>query len=393
MPALLTLIASLGIILVSAEGFTNGIEWLGAKLHLSHGAVGSILAAVGTAMPETLIPIIAILFGGRVDAESIGIGAILGAPFMLSTLALFIAGTAALVFRHNGGYRVRMLVQREVIERDLRFFLIVYLTAILAAFLPWHPIKAVTALSLVSAYAVYAYRTVTSGRGAGDEDLGPLHFARCLGSRARAAGTHAAWSAARSPEPPTRLVVLQALVALAGIVAGAKVFVNSVEALSSLVYLPPFVLSLIVAPIATELPEKFNSVLWIRRGKDTLAVGNITGAMVFQSSVIPAVGMLLTDWKLDWLAVASAALALASAGLVLWVMSRRGEVRPVTLLTGGFFYLCFIAAVLVSRSANPGYLLLFAPYALVHWLLLRRYERQAGRARGREAGARVVAGG
>ena len=32
--------------------------------------------------------------------------------------------------------------------------------------------------------------------------------------------------------------------------------------------------------IATELPENVNSVLWIRRRKDTLAMGNITGAMV-----------------------------------------------------------------------------------------------------------------
>ncbi len=42
---------------------------------------------------------------------------------------------------------------------------------------------------------------------------------------------------------------------------------------------------LLVAPIATELPEKFNAVIWIRQGKDTLAMGNITGAMVFQASI------------------------------------------------------------------------------------------------------------
>ena len=36
-------------------------------------------------------------------------------------------------------------------------------------------------------------------------------------------------------------------------------------------------LALVIAPIATELPEKFNSLIWVRQGKDTLAMGNITG--------------------------------------------------------------------------------------------------------------------
>ena len=85
------LIASLAIILVAAELFTNGIEWFGHKLNLAEGAVGSVLAAVATAMPETLIPVIAILgpvlMGGTATESSsaVGVGAILGAPFMLST--------------------------------------------------------------------------------------------------------------------------------------------------------------------------------------------------------------------------------------------------------------------------------------------------------------------
>ena len=59
---LLVLALSFVIILLGAELFTNGIEWFGRKLELAEGAVGSVLAAVGTALPETMIPIIAIGF-------------------------------------------------------------------------------------------------------------------------------------------------------------------------------------------------------------------------------------------------------------------------------------------------------------------------------------------
>src|SRR5437879_11960980 len=85
------------LILVGAEVFTNGIEWLGVKLNMSEGATGSILAAIGTATPETLIPIVAILFTNTADSDEIGVGAILGAPLMLATLVmLLIGGTADL---------------------------------------------------------------------------------------------------------------------------------------------------------------------------------------------------------------------------------------------------------------------------------------------------------
>jgi len=91
------LIVALAAILIAAYLFTNAVEILGDRLGLSQGGVGSVLAAVGTALPETMIPIVAILgavFAGR-DPESageIGIGAILGAPFMLATLAMFVVG-------------------------------------------------------------------------------------------------------------------------------------------------------------------------------------------------------------------------------------------------------------------------------------------------------------
>lgn len=91
------LIAMLFAIVVSCVVFTNAIEHLGKVCNLNEGAVGSILAAIGTALPETIVPLVAI-FGAYLSGTSIstgqdiGIGAILGSPFLLSTLAMFITG-------------------------------------------------------------------------------------------------------------------------------------------------------------------------------------------------------------------------------------------------------------------------------------------------------------
>src|SRR3954447_25008718 len=95
------------VILAGSELFTNGIEWFGHKLNLAEGAIGSVLAAVGTALPETMIPVVAIVLagtGGGAESDAshgVGVGAILGAPFMLATLAMFVTGVAVWSQRRN----------------------------------------------------------------------------------------------------------------------------------------------------------------------------------------------------------------------------------------------------------------------------------------------------
>lgn len=319
------LIGGLALILLSAEVFTNGIEWLGKRLKLSEGAVGSVLAAVGTALPESMIPVIAILFGTGEAAHEIGIGAILGAPFMLATLALSITGIAALICKVNGKRRECMLIDQSVMRRDLGFFILVYSVAIVAAFLP-QVYKAPVAVMLVLTYFIYVARTLRHGATLCEAELKPLHFAK------------------KQQEPATGVIVFQVLAALGGIIAGAHLFVDGIKHLSEILHISPFILSIIIAPIATELPEKFNSLIWVRNCKDTLALGNITGAMVFQSSMIPALGIAMTPWVLSELALLSAVLALAGAGVVYLSLRIKNAIRPATLAFTGVFYIMFLVA-------------------------------------------------
>ncbi|HEX3030699.1 MAG TPA: sodium:calcium antiporter, partial [Bacillota bacterium] len=320
------LILSLGIILFSAELFTNGVEWLGKRWGLSEGAVGCVLAAVGTALPETLVPVIAILTGGgREAATQIGIGAIVGAPFMLGTLAFCVTGAAAFIFYYRR-HVLWMRINREIMLQDLTFFILVYSLAIITAFLPFARLKLAIALVLLGLYSFYVWRTLKSGQAADNEELAPLLLARA------------------SSYPALRLILLQVGLALTGILTGAHFFVDSVEVLAARLSISPLILSLIITPIATELPEKFNSIIWVFQGKDTLALGNITGAMVFQSSVIPAIGIFLTPWTFTWNAVPmiSAVFAIASASLVLFTVWFKGRLHALNLLAGGLFYLMFI---------------------------------------------------
>ena len=150
--------AAFALILVGAEVFTNGIEWLGIKLNMSEGATGSILAALGTATPETLIPVVAILFTNTADSDEIGVGAILGAPFMLATLVMLLIGVTAYVLRKRRG-RTTLRVDAAHATRDLSFFLVLYTVALALALLPkdLHFLKGYIGWIFLPAYFVYLF--------------------------------------------------------------------------------------------------------------------------------------------------------------------------------------------------------------------------------------------
>ena len=339
------LILAFAVILVGAELFTNGIEWFGRKLELAEGVVGSVLAAVGTALPETMIPIIAIVFVGGAASTEVGVGAILGAPFMLATLAMFVTGVAVIAVRRREPDGDRMTADPVVMAYDLRYFALAYALAIGAAFLPpelgWA--KLVVAAVLIGIYAWYVKGHFEADSSVDLDDLTPLRFHR-LDRRSHRDDPGV---------PRLRVVNVQVLFALGCIVVGAYAFVGAVEDLAHTLGADEALLALVIAPIATELPEKFNSVIWVRARKDTLAMGNITGAMVFQSTFPTVVALVFAGaaWTVtpeSRIAFASAAIAFLSIGAILLPALRRGNLTGRRLLVGGVFYLLYLGLVLGS---------------------------------------------
>jgi cation:H+ antiporter len=312
MGAFLLLVASFAVILVGALVFTNAVEWAGNRLAIGQGAVGSLLAAVGTAMPETLIPIVAII-GGAEGSEDVAIGAIIGAPFLLATIAMALVGTSALIYRQRRDQGTELRAHAPTLERDLVFFLLFFGlgVAIGAADLP-DGLQIPLAIGFVVAYGYYVRRTLRGGGDVQDvETIGPLYLDRTP----------------YRTEPSGRLIVVQFLIGLAAIVGGAHLFVEELLHFAEEAEIDPLVLSLILAPLATELPEKANSFFWVRDGKDALALGNITGAMVFQSTIPIAFGLALTEWDLDKYAIVSGALGLAGGVLAYVALHRIGRFR------------------------------------------------------------------
>ena len=313
------------------------------------------------ALPETLIPFVALVLFREAESHEIGVGAILGAPFMLSTLAFFVTALSAWVYqgRREWGWRLRL--NRRVVSRDLGFFLPLYGAAIGVSFTPVrHYARWVVALGLLVGYGYYLYLNLRETMEGEKEE--PLTFnviwawLPLLKPGPDREAHQARVEFLNGRRPRLRAVSGQVLVALMLIIGGAYEFVWATREICLASGFSPLVFALIVAPIATELPEKLNSVIWIRQGKDTLSLGNITGAMVFQSTFPVTLGILLTDWHFRNLATGdcallSAAIALVS-GLVVLVTVRGGRARtmaPWALAIGLVWWLLFAGFVVVTR--------------------------------------------
>lgn len=327
----LVLFIALLFILGAAELFTNGVEWLGQHLGLSEGVVGSVLAAVGTALPETLIPIVAVMAFGS-GSHDVGIGAIAGAPFMLTTLTFGLCGLAVWFFARRGRRGPELKINAVVIGRDLSFFIGCYSVGLLSTFFADVPeVRWAVAIGLLLAYAMYLKATFAHEGEVGEAPEG-LHMDWLLKSG------KAMWA-----------VVAQVVIGLLGIIAGSFLFVKYTESLSSALHVPALILSLILAPIATELPEKVNSVLWARNGKDTLALANISGALVFQSCFPVAFGVAFTHWNLSPVIIFSGVAAVITASIHL-VLVKTNRLKPMHLMLGAVAYVVTMAFIILDQK-------------------------------------------
>ncbi|MFE3650177.1 sodium:calcium antiporter [Streptomyces sp. NPDC059152] len=330
-------------IYLSCEWFVNAVEWLGERLNVGRMAVGTILAAFGTALPESVVTLVAVTTGATPEAKNIGVGAAMGGPLALATVAYGVTGGMLLLQRRKrraaaaadstaarGPERALGPEQALGSERDLRrlakdqtWFLPVFVVKVALGLVAF-AFKPVLGLAFFAVYAVYFWREI---RGDHEEDeegveLEPLKFQP------------------KAESPATWAVVAQTLATLAVIFFASQLFVHQLDAIGPMLGLSASVTALLLSPIATELPEIMNAVIWVRQGKTKLALANISGAMMIQATVPSGLGLLFTSWHFDTALLWSGLITMAAIGYLLLTM-RAHKLTPGRLAVAAGFYVVF----------------------------------------------------
>jgi len=319
------LIFSIALIYFSCEYFINGIEWTGRRLGIAETAVGSILAAFGTALPESAVTLVAVAFGGETHKD-IGVGAALGGPLVLSTIGYGIVGLTLILTRLRGGRSLAIVADGRKLSRDQTWFLLIFVFN-LALGLVAFAIKPWLGIVFLAAYAVYFYKEMQAeGPVVASGELEPLKLRR------------------HDANPALGWVLPQTVISIALIFLGSRIFVNQLEGLGVLLGIPPQLIALLLSPIATELPETMSAVIWVRQGKERLALANISGSMMIQAAVPSALGLFFTPWLFDGSLILAGCVTIVSVlGLVFAFRSNR--ISAPGLMASGLLYGVFLAGM------------------------------------------------
>ncbi|GGP23093.1 sodium:calcium antiporter [Silvimonas iriomotensis] len=325
---LLTIIlffASALAIYLACEYFVNGIEWCGRHMKLGATAVGTVLAAFGTALPESAVTFTAVVFGQTDKARDIGVGAAMGGPLVLATVAYAVVGGALWLNRRRLGRPDRTVqVDSKRLAGDQLSFLSIFVFKVALGLVAF-AIKPWLGVLFLAAYALYVWREISSADTAPEEEeLEPLKI--------RPHNASMGWAATQS------------LMALAVIAVASHTFVAQLETIGMALGIAPHIVALLLSPVATELPEIMNTLIWVRQGKERLALANISGAMMIQATIPSALGIFFTPWMFDAPLLVSG-LITAAAIVFLWNIFRRGQVDCSRLVMVGGLYLAFAVYV------------------------------------------------
>jgi cation:H+ antiporter len=327
-PLILHVCAALLLLVLASDAFTNAVEWIGALYGLTRSAVGAIVSAIGSSLPETAVVFIALVVLRDPASVAVGTGAVIGAPFMLATLAFCLMGASAIAL---GKTHDMIVAPSRPVVFGLALFACTFALVIGASFAPTMPVRIATAVAIIGAYVVYLIYHMRIRAQEGDEAPPRLRFSP------------------RAVRPAPVVVMLQLAVSAAVTVAGAHWFVGSISALAASLGVSALVFSLLLSPIATELPEMINILTWARRDLDDLALGNVIGAMMFQTSVACSIALLASPWHLDGAAYRAAAATLAAVLFVLiWTLVRK-KIEPWPLGLCGLLYVAFVWSELAAR--------------------------------------------
>ena len=336
------LISSAVAIYVACEWFVNAVEWLGVELRLGRIAVGTLLAAMGTALPESVVTFVAVVFGHSRRSHDIGVGAAMGGPLVLSTIAYALVGFSLLSRRRSlylsgsaeekrpprshGGEDAALDGRR--LARDQRWFLAVFVFKVALGLVAF-AYKRWLGIAFFAAYAVYFAGELADRSAAADS-----------------AGLERLRLQPRAATPAPVLIAVQTVASAAVIFGASQLFVRQLEWAGPALGLSATVTALLLSPIATELPETMTALLWVRQGKTELALANISGAMMIQATVPSGLGLLFTSWHFDGPLIASGVVTMAAIGyLLVTFRGRRLSAGRLAAVAG--FYAVFAASLVV----------------------------------------------
>ena len=254
----LYLILGLIILLISANYLVDSSVALAKKAKISNFVIGLTIVGMGTSAPELFVSISSAVEG----AGDVALGNVIGSN--ICNVLLILGVTAAIC---------PFAIERTTYRRDIPFAIIATLLVIVFVndMLLGGDVNVISrydAVILLLAFVGYmAYVVIKDRKGGGDGQSGE----ECTSSLA---GKNVV------------LLVLIAVLTLAGLLLGGQLFLDSAKTLAKEWGMSYAVIAITIVAVGTSLPELITSIVAAVKKNPQLALGNVIGSNVFNLLMI-----------------------------------------------------------------------------------------------------------
>ncbi len=240
-------IVSLGVLLKASDWFIDSAEEIGRSWGISPFIIGVTIVACGTSLPELATSVASVLAGN----SEIVIGNVIGSN--ITNIAL-VLGLVAWVSKE-------IRLDYNIWHIDMPYlwgsaFLLYFVVSDLSMSL----FEAFIFLGGVTIFLAYSFDIGDDDDDSGEEKI------------------------KASPKAYLMLLVGGVLVWL-----GADFTIQAISALSAMAGIKPEIIALTAVALGTSLPEVIVSIGAARKGKTSIAVGNVLGSNIFNTYIVMAI--------------------------------------------------------------------------------------------------------
>ncbi len=242
-------ILSLGVLLKASDWFIDSAEKIGLSFGISPFIIGVTIIAFGTSLPELATSIAAVL-GGQ---SSIVIGNVVGSNITNIALVLGIVAIVAKMIELD--YNIWHIDMPYLWASAFLLYFVVYDQQVTIP-------EAIILLCGIVVFLIYSFK----GDGEDNENERPKVSWKSYG-----------------------------LLVIGGILVwlGAEYTIVSITKLSSIAGIDPEIIALTAVALGTSLPEVIVSLNAAKKGKTSIAVGNVLGSNIFNTYVVTGIAALV----------------------------------------------------------------------------------------------------
>ena len=313
------LIGGLALILLGANGLTDGAAAVAKRFHISDLVIGLTIVALGTSAPELVISTMAALGG----STEMAIGNVVGSN-IFNVLAII--GVTAMVMPIKVGEGT---MSKEIPLVILCSFVLAFMANdVILDGGSRNIISRIDGLVLLGFFLIFMRYTFAIARSGNAEE-----------------------EETKIKEMPIWKSALFIAGGLAGLIYGGQLFVDGASGIASSLGVSESIIGLTIVAGGTSLPELATSVTAALKKNPGIAIGNVIGSNLFNILFVLGCSATISPLSMGGINNVDMAVLIGSA-ILFWLVGWFFKKRTITRVEGALLVICYIAytAYLIAQQ-------------------------------------------